>query len=163
VARSRRVAFATLLTPALLVVTLSGLAACGPERPKQIVQVTRYNDGKGVPLYVSADAGKLTGAPKDFQSFIRFTVRTAIEGDDGSCDEPPVYTVLTISDAGFGAGELSQCGVKKLVWAKTDGKWSQVLAYEGEPGCDALTTKGVPPGITGPSCRDADGSRPYRG
>jgi len=162
VTRSRRPGHAALLTPALLIPALLGLAACGPERPKQVVQVTQYNDGKGVPLYVSSDAGKLTGAPKDFQSFIRFTVRTAIEGDDGSCDEPPVYTVLTIS-AAFGAGELSQCGVKKLVWAKTDGKWSQVLAYDGEPACDDLTAKGVPPGITGPSCRDDEGSRPYQG
>ena len=155
---SRRAAFAGLLLPVLL-----SLAACGPERPKQIVQVTQYNGGKGVPLYVSSDAGKLTGAPKDFQAFIRFAVRTAIEGDDGACGEPPVYTVLTISDAGFGAGMLSQCGVKNLVWAKADGKWSQVLAYTGEPRCDALTTKGVPPGITGASCRDDGGSRPYRG
>ena len=156
--RSHRVALAALLAPVLL-----GLAACGPERPKQVVQVTQYNDGKGVPLYVSSDAGKLTGAPKDFQAFIRFTVRTAIEGDDGSCDEPPVYTVLTISDAGFGAGDLSQCGVRHLVWAKADGKWSQVLDYDGEPRCDALKDAGVPPGITGASCRDDEGRRPYRG
>jgi len=149
VKHSRRAALAALLLPALL-----GLAACGPERPKQIVQVTQYNGGKGVPLYVSSDAEKLTGAPKDFRAFIRFAVRTAIEGDDGSCDEPPVYTVLTISDAGF---------VKNLVWAKADGKWSQVLAYDGEPACDALTSKDVPPGITGASCRDGEVSRPYKG
>lgn len=155
---SRRAALAALLLTALL-----GLAACGPERPKQIVQVTQYNGGKGVPLYVSSDAEKLTGAPKDFQAFIRFAVRTAIEGDDGSCDEPPVYTVLTISDAGYGTGTLSQCGVKNLVWAKADGKWSQVLAYDGEPQCDALKAKDVPPGITGASCQKDGTSRPYKG
>lgn len=124
--------------------------------------MTQYNDGKGVPLYVSTDVGQLKGAPPDFKSFLRFTIRTTLEGDDASCGEPPVYTVRTIS-ARFGAGDLSHCGVQHLVWAKADDKWSRVLTYSGEPQCDALSAKGIPPGITGDSCRDADGSRPYNG
>jgi hypothetical protein len=160
VTHPRRTALAGLL---LLVPAVAGLAACGIERPKQVVQVTRYNDGKGVPLYVSTDASNLTGAPKDFRTFIQKTVRTAIEKDDGSCDEPPVYTVLTVSNAGFGAGELSQCGIRHVVWAKTDGRWSEAFSYADEPQCDDLKAKDVPPGITGESCLDGDGSRPYRG
>lgn len=157
--RPRHAAYVGLL---LVAPALATLAACGIHRPHQVVQVTRYNDGKGVPLYVSTDASKLAGAPKDFRTFIQRTVRTAIEKDDGSCDEPPVYTVMTISDA-FGAGDLTQCGLRHLVWAKVDGTWAQVLAYPDEPTCADLEAKDVPPGITGATCTDENGSRPYRG
>lgn len=158
--RSRHVALVGLL---LLVPALGTLSACGPERPKQVVHVTQYNGGKGVPLYVSSDAGKLAGAPKDFRTFIKGEVRAAIEADNGSCDEPPVYSVLTVSDNGFAGGDLSQCGVHHVVWARVNGKWSEALTYKAVPQCDALKSRDIPPGITGDTCRDADGSRPYNG
>jgi len=90
-------------------------------------------------------------------------VRAAIASGNASCDEPPVYTVLTVSDAGFGAGDFSRCGIRHLVWAKTGGTWSQVMSYDGEPLCAELKDHDVPPGIAGANCQDADGSRPYRG
>jgi hypothetical protein len=147
----------------LVIPAVSALSGCGAERPKQVVQVTQYNGGNGVPLYVSSDAGKLAGAPKDFQSFMKGRVRAAIEADDSSCDEPPVYTVLAVSDAGYAAGSFSQCGVRNVVWAKTEKSWSKILTYDTEPACEDLKDHDVPPGITGDSCRDADGSRPYKG
>ena len=145
------------------VLTALTLAGCALQRPQQVVQVTRYNDGKGVPLYVSADADKLTGAPKDFRAFMQARVRAAIEQDDASCGEPPVYSVQTVSEVGFAGGTLSQCGVRNLVWAKAAGRWTEVLRYAGEPRCDDLRERDVPPGITGDNCRDGNGSRPYRG
>jgi hypothetical protein len=156
VSRSPRVALVALLA------AVSALSACGPQRPTQVVKVTRYNDGTGVPLYVSSDATKLTGAPRDFQTFIQGRVRAAIEDDNGSCDEPPVYTVLTAS-TDFAAGDFSRCGIRHLVWAKSNGRWVQVLAYQADPQCADLKAHDVPPGITGDTCRDADGPRPYRG
>jgi hypothetical protein len=147
----------------LLAPAVSALTACGPERPKQVVHVTQYNGGKGVPLYVSTDASKLAGAPKDFKAFIRGKVRAAFEADDGSCGEPPVYSVLTVSDTGYAGGDFSECGVRHVVWAKVNGKWSEVLTYKSDPQCAALKSHEVPPGITGDSCRDADGRRPYQG
>ena len=157
--RSRRAPLVVLLA---LLPAIAALSGCGPERPEQIVQVTRYNDGRGVPLYVSSDAGKLAGASNDFKAFIKAKVRAAIENDDGSCDEPPVYTVLTVS-AAFGAGDFSRCGIRHLVWAKANGTWTQILSYQGDPKCFDLRAHDVPPGITGNTCRDADGPRPYRG
>jgi hypothetical protein len=147
----------------LVIPALTALTSCGVNRPEQVVHVTQYNDGRGVPLYVSSDASKLAGAPKDFQAFIRGQVRAAIEADDGSCGEPAVYTVLTVSDSGFAGGNFSQCGIRHVVWAKTKGAWSKVMTYDAEPTCDSLKEHHVPPGIAGDSCRDGDGSRPYKG
>lgn len=146
----------------VLVVVVLLLAGCGPDRPKQVVHVTQYNNGEGVPLYVSGDATKLTGAPKDFQLFMRLLVRNAIESDDGSCNEPPVYTVRTITDTGFAGGDISQCGIEHLVWTRTSGHWMQVLTYTSDPRCSDLKAHRVPAGVTGDNCRDDGGLRPYR-
>lgn len=147
---------------AALLAVVFALSSCGPQRPTQVVKVTQYNGGEGVPLYVSSDAMNLTGAPKDFQTFIQGKVRAAIEDDNGSCDEPPVYTVRTAS-TNFAAGDFSRCGISHLVWAKTRATWAQVLDYRGDPACADLKEHDVPPGITGDSCRDDQGSRPYKG
>lgn len=147
----------------MAVLAVALLVACGPERPKQVIEVTQYNNGDGVPLYVSGDANKLSGAPRDFRTFLADQARKAIQADDGSCAEPPVYTIKTISDTGFAGGDFSQCGIKHLVWAKAEGEWSQVLSYDADPLCADLKAHKIPPGITGKTCRDDGGLRPYQG
>ena len=138
------------------------LSGCS-QKPDRVVEVTQYNQGRGVPLYVSGDSGKLTGAPKDFQRFMAARVRSAIEFDDGTCDEPAVYSVKAVSTSGHAAGELSQCGVESIIWARSSGSWKQIWAGTSVPPCDTLKTHKVPHGIAGQSCRDAEGTKMYRG
>jgi hypothetical protein len=154
---ARRVVSATVVG-----LTLALLGACSGS-PDKVVQVTQYNQGQGVPLYVSGDASRLAGAPKDFQKFMAARVRSAIEFDDGTCDEPAVYSVKAIATSGHAAGELSQCGVESIIWARGSGGWKQIWSGDGEPPCDALKKYDVPHGIAGQSCRDGDGSKMYRG
>ena len=137
------------------------LGACA-HRPDRVVQVTQYNQGKGVPLYVSGDAMRLAGAPKDFQKFMAARVRSAIEFDDGSCDEPAVYSVKAVADSGQAAGQLSQCGVENIIWARGPGGWKQIWSGTAPPPCETLKKYRVPNGIAGQSCRDSDGTHMYR-
>ena len=147
---------------AVVLATVGLVTGCS-HRPREVVKVTQYNQGKGVPLYVSADAAKLTGAPKDFQKFMAARVRSAIEFDDGSCSEPPVYMVKAVADSGHAAGQLSQCGVRNIIWARTSGKWKQIWSGDAEPPCQTLKQYRVPPGIAGTSCREGGDTKLYRG
>lgn len=153
----------SVVTVPLAVLLLIGLLAGCSGRPRQVVKVTQYNQGQGVPLFVSADAAKLAGAPKDFQEFMAAKVRSAIEFDDGSCDEPAVYSVTALADTGFAAGELSQCGVQNIVWARRANHWGQVWAGAGEPPCARLKKYAVPRGLAGQTCTEDGESKLYRG
>lgn len=143
----------------LLIATM--IAGCSGE-PHKVVNVTQYNGGKGAPLYVSGDAARLTGAPKDFQEFMAARVRSAIEFDDGQCSEPPVYSVKAVADSGHASGSLSQCGLRQIIWARSGGKWKQIWSGDTEPDCATLKKYTVPSGIAGKSCRDSEGSHLYR-
>jgi hypothetical protein len=150
------------VVPAALALAAGLLSACANE-PDRSVEVTRYNAGRGVPLYVSTDAAKLKGAPKDFQKFMSWQVRSAIESDDGTCVESPVYSVKAVASTGHASGQFSQCGVEDVIWARRSSHWVEVWSGKGEPPCAALRKYQVPHGIAGQSCRDPDGSHVYTG
>jgi hypothetical protein len=140
----------------LLVLIGATLSGCGGG-PDRDVAVTLYNGGQGVPLYVANDAKLLTGAPKDFQRYMAHAVRSAIESDDGTCNEPAVYLVTAIANTGHAAGELSHCGVRRIFWARKSGEWIKIWSGTGVPPCADLKRNKVPNGLTGTRCT-ADGS-----
>lgn len=157
--RAPRVASTAIIAAVLLAAVLSGCSQ-GPDRK---VEVTLYNGGQGVPLYVASDAKNLTGAPKDFQQYMAWAVRRAIESDDGTCDEPGVYSVTAIANSGHAAGEFSRCGVERIYWARKSNHWIKIWSGSGIPPCADLKRNEVPNGLTGTRCTADGKTRIYTG
>lgn len=146
----------------LVVFLAAALSGCsgGPNRDPNVIL---YEGGQGQPLFAPDDARQLRGAPKDFQQYMAHEVRSAVESDDSSCSEPPVYSVTAIADDGHAAGELSRCGVERIFWVRKSGEWIKIWSGTGVPPCADLKRNDIPSGLTKARCTADGRTQDYTG
>lgn len=118
----------------------------------------------GVLIASPADTSKLTGAPKDFTTFMGALItRQATAGNEG-CSEPPQIYVTQVDTGGWARGGYFTpgCGGSAALWARSGGAWTQAWSGQSLVDCATLDRYAFPSRLAGNSCDTGQGTRTYR-
>lgn len=105
----------------------------------------------------AASAEELAGAegiPETFHTFME--QRIGVE-DDAGCTISSVEIKAVHRDGFIFGSEDSTCGVTQVVWGITDQAWNYIVAFLDVMPCADLEMNGVPAGVPGLRCVDAQG------
>ena len=86
------------------------------------------------------DVEKLTGAPEDFKTFLRWQ----FEGTEDAGDPCEVLSVARVRADGFAEGTVGACGGYTAMWGRTAGGWAEISMTQDAWSCADMREHGVP-------------------
>jgi hypothetical protein len=133
-----------------------------PAKPGTYIDYEAINED-GIRIASAADAGKLTGAPTDFKTFVGTLIEKQAAGGTAGCSEPPVIYVTQIDTNGWARGSYSipGCGGSGALWAKSGSSWTEAWSGQSLVDCATLHRYAFPSRLAGDTCDSGGGTKPY--